>query len=153
MSTVQHRDRTEGIKADRLAEEAAQLRQAMETRPVIDQARGMVMALCPCPADAAWEILVEVSQNTNIKLRDIAAHLVATTEHQPLPKGLERALAVAFRHHRPSPGGWSPGLVDGRTAGRGRGRPARRGPQPHCPAHDGSTHAKGAEKQAGVHGE
>lgn len=76
----------------------------METRPVIDQARGMVMALCPCPADVAWEVLVEVSQNTNIKLREIAANLVATTEHQPLSPDVERALAVACRQRRPSLG-------------------------------------------------
>ncbi|WP_413115959.1 ANTAR domain-containing protein [Streptomyces sp. CY1] len=114
MSTVQYRDRAEedqGLKADWLAEEAAQLRQAMETRPVIDQARGMVMALCPCPSDAAWEVLVEVSQNTNTKLRDIAADLVATTEQPPLSKDVQKALAVALHHHRPNP--------DGRRCSRG----------------------------------
>jgi hypothetical protein len=40
-----------GGRADLLESENAQLRRAMETRPLIDQARGMVMAMGPCPPD------------------------------------------------------------------------------------------------------
>lgn len=36
---------------------------------VIDEARGMVMAMGPCTAQEAWGVLVEVSQHTNVKLR------------------------------------------------------------------------------------
>ncbi|MFC8102353.1 ANTAR domain-containing protein [Streptomyces sp. NPDC057363] len=77
----------------RLERENAQLRQAMASRPVIDQARGMIMALGSCGPGEAWEVLREVSQSSNIKLRLVAVHLVATaTGHRP-PEVIRRALA------------------------------------------------------------
>jgi len=85
---------------DRLRAEVAGLRRAMETRPLIDQARGMVMALGPCSAETAWQVLVEVSQHTNIKLREVAAALTATTEGAALPAPVERSLAAALRRRR-----------------------------------------------------
>ncbi|MFI6468413.1 ANTAR domain-containing protein [Streptomyces sp. NPDC050528] len=75
----------------------AQLTVAMETRAVIDQARGMVMALAPCSSDRAWDLLVGVSQHCNIKLRTVAAALVATTEDQTLPAPIQRELRRALR--------------------------------------------------------
>ncbi|WP_407699975.1 ANTAR domain-containing protein [Streptomyces liliiviolaceus] len=53
-------------------QEIAQLRTALERRPVIDMARGVLMALWSCSADDAWEVLVNVSQHSNTKLYDIA---------------------------------------------------------------------------------
>ncbi len=38
-----------------------QLKQALESRAVIDQARGMVMVLAPCSCGQAWGLLVDVS--------------------------------------------------------------------------------------------
>ena len=75
----------------------AQLMVALETRAVIDQARGMVMALAPCSSDKAWDLLVGVSQHCNIKLRAVAAALVATTEDQTLPAQIQRELRRALR--------------------------------------------------------
>ena len=75
----------------------AQLMVALETRAVIDQARGMVMALAPCSSDKAWDLLVGVSQHCNIKLRTVAAALVATTEDQTLPAPIQRELRRALR--------------------------------------------------------
>lgn len=56
--------------------EARTLKQAMKTRETIDLAKGIVMAQRHCDADEAFAILVGASQNTNTKLRDIAARLV-----------------------------------------------------------------------------
>ena len=75
----------------------SQLALALETRAVIDQARGMVMALAPCTGDRAWELLVGVSQHCNIKLRTVAAALVATAEDKPLPADIQRELRRALR--------------------------------------------------------
>ena len=75
----------------------SQLALALETRAVIDQARGMVMALAPCTGDRAWELLVGVSQHCNIKLRTVAAALVATTEDKTLPADIQRELRRALR--------------------------------------------------------
>ncbi|WP_308124829.1 ANTAR domain-containing protein [Streptomyces sp. NEAU-YJ-81] len=73
-----------------------QLGQALESRAVIDQARGMVMALAPCSSDRAWDLLVDVSQHCNIKLRDVAAALVAMTTDR-LPEPIQRELRRALR--------------------------------------------------------
>ena len=53
-----------------------QLAQALETRPVIDQAKGIVMRDRSCTADEAFDLLVAASQRSNRKLRDIARDVV-----------------------------------------------------------------------------
>lgn len=65
-----------------------QLEQALESRAVIDQARGMVMVLAPCSSEQSWGLLVDVSQHCNVKLRDVAAALVATTKGPELPEAI-----------------------------------------------------------------
>ncbi|MFF3975752.1 ANTAR domain-containing protein [Streptomyces sp. NPDC001828] len=78
----------------------AQLRREMADRAVIDQARGMVMVLAPCPRGQAWKVLVDVSQHCNIKLRDVACALVATTDGERLPSALRHALHHALVRQR-----------------------------------------------------
>jgi AmiR/NasT family two-component response regulator len=78
--------------------ELAQLRRAMETRPVIDQAHGVLMAAYRCTPPVAWNVLVSVSQHTNIKLHAVAAALVESTQGEPLPEALSSALLIALRH-------------------------------------------------------
>lgn len=53
-----------------------QLRQAMASREVIDQAKGVLMAARGIDADAAFAVLVDLSQRSNRKLRDVAQALV-----------------------------------------------------------------------------
>ena len=55
---------------------AEQMRRALESRAVIDQAKGIVMARHSCRADTAFELLVRESQRSNRKLRDVAQALV-----------------------------------------------------------------------------
>lgn len=55
---------------------AEHLERALATRGVIDQAKGILMGQRRCSADEAFQILVEVSQQTNRKLRDVAEELV-----------------------------------------------------------------------------
>jgi GAF domain-containing protein len=59
-----------------------QMRKAMATRSVIDQAMGVVMAQNRCDADAAFAILTRASQNRNIKLRDVARNTVDTVSRR-----------------------------------------------------------------------
>jgi GAF domain-containing protein len=54
-----------------------QLTQALDSRAAIDQATGIVMARSGISAERAFAALVRQSQNTNVKLRTIAAELVA----------------------------------------------------------------------------
>ncbi|MFE9750198.1 ANTAR domain-containing protein [Saccharothrix saharensis] len=60
-----------------------QLRTALATRAVIDQAKGILMAIRRISADEAFTLLSEQSQRENIKLRDLAASFVvrATGTH------------------------------------------------------------------------
>ena len=64
----------------RLGEEAVNLRRAMQSRAVIEQAKGVLMAQRGVGADQAFEILREASQRYNRKLRDIAAGIVDSVQ-------------------------------------------------------------------------
>ncbi|GAA2732454.1 ANTAR domain-containing response regulator [Streptomyces nogalater] len=91
------RERAEQLDVLRL--EIAQLRHAIDSRPVIDQARGILMAAHTCTPDQAWEILREASQRTNTKLRQVAAAVTASAAPggTPPPEPLRSALAAAVR--------------------------------------------------------
>jgi AmiR/NasT family two-component response regulator len=56
---------------------------AMESRAVIEQAKGIVMRERRCTADEAFANLVKISQDTNRKLRDVATALVNRTAQPP----------------------------------------------------------------------
>ncbi len=56
---------------------AGHMQKAMESRAVIEQAKGIVMAERRCTADEAFAILTKLSQDTNRKVRDVATALVA----------------------------------------------------------------------------
>ena len=53
-----------------------QMRQAMQSRAAIEQAKGVLMAGRGCSADEAFTELVEISQQTNRKLRVVAEAVV-----------------------------------------------------------------------------
>jgi GAF domain-containing protein len=61
------------------------LEQAMVSRATIEQAKGIIMRTLGCGPDEAIEVLVRQSQHQNIKLRDIAAELVANTARPTAP--------------------------------------------------------------------
>jgi transcriptional regulator with GAF, ATPase, and Fis domain len=62
---------------------ADQMREALSSRSVIDQAIGILMAQQRCTAGAAFAVLRGASQNRNRKLRDIAADIVTSTGGEP----------------------------------------------------------------------
>jgi GAF domain-containing protein len=64
-------------------EQARNMRLAMESRAVIEQAKGVLMAQRRIDADQAFEILREASQRYNRKLRDIALGIVESTQPKP----------------------------------------------------------------------
>jgi GAF domain-containing protein len=55
---------------------ADQLAEAMRSRAVIEQAKGVLMAQQRCDADAAFDLLRTTSQHSNRKLRELAAEIV-----------------------------------------------------------------------------
>ena len=56
-----------------------QLHEAIASRAVIEQAKGVLMAREGLDADGAFEWLKRGSQHRNVKLRDLAAEIVAAT--------------------------------------------------------------------------
>jgi GAF domain-containing protein len=68
---------------DRTAALAKQMEQAMESRAVIEQAKGIIMARDFCTPDEAFEALQKLSQEQNRKLRN-----VPTTSSQSMPRPL-----------------------------------------------------------------
>ncbi|WP_246111969.1 ANTAR domain-containing protein [Streptomyces hawaiiensis] len=78
-----------------LRAEVAQLRRAMQTRPTIDLARGILMASFGLSPEAAWNVLVRTSQNTNTKLHDLAHDLVGSVHGSTLPEQVQQQLAAA----------------------------------------------------------
>ncbi|MBB4744750.1 GAF domain-containing protein [Actinoplanes octamycinicus] len=55
---------------------AQHMQTAMESRAVIEQAKGIIMGQRRCSADEAFTILSRASQESNRKLREVAADLV-----------------------------------------------------------------------------
>ncbi len=53
-----------------------QLRTAMQSRAVIEQAKGVLMGSRRCSEQEAFDLLVQLSQTSNRKLRDVAQALV-----------------------------------------------------------------------------
>jgi len=68
---------------DTTASLAHHMQAAMESRAVIEQAKGIVMAERRCTADDAFAVLVKISQDTNRKLRDVAIALVERAAQPP----------------------------------------------------------------------
>lgn len=55
---------------------ASHLEQAMKSRAVIEQAKGVLMAQRRCSPAEAFDVLVRASQRENVKLRDVAQRVV-----------------------------------------------------------------------------
>ncbi|MDO0917746.1 anti-sigma factor antagonist [Streptomyces sp. DT2A-34] len=75
--------------------EVAQLRRAMQTRPTIDLARGILMASFSLSSEEAWTVLVAASQNTNTKLHSLAGDLVTAVKGDALPDAVQEQLSSA----------------------------------------------------------
>ena len=59
-------------------ERAAHLQTALDSRAVIDQAKGILMERFKLTADQAFQVLTRVSMETNTKVRDVAERFVRT---------------------------------------------------------------------------
>lgn len=69
--------------------EVDQLGSALRTRPVVDQACGIVMHVLGCAPDDAFTVLRRISQTTNRKLTDVASAVV-----ERRGRGLEREFSA-----------------------------------------------------------
>ncbi|HET7522687.1 MAG TPA: ANTAR domain-containing protein [Acidimicrobiales bacterium] len=68
------------LDGDRVTAEAfACLQKRLLSMPVIEQAKGIIMATNHCTPDEAFDILRRASQRTNVKVRVIAEQIVERT--------------------------------------------------------------------------
>ena len=58
----------------------ARLEARLETMPVIEQAKGILMAQRGCGPEQAFDILRRASQRSNVKVRDLASEIVCQAE-------------------------------------------------------------------------
>jgi ANTAR domain-containing protein len=59
----------------------ARLQARLETMPVIEQAKGVIMRQNRCTEEQAFDLLRKASQRSNVPVRELAARIVAS--HQP----------------------------------------------------------------------
>jgi hypothetical protein len=88
----------------------ARLQARLESMPVIEQAKGILMAQQRCGPDDAFDLLRRLSQRRNVKISVLAAQIVEQVsspgaEHGAMPAG-PAAPRAASRHlqRAPSPG-------------------------------------------------
>jgi AmiR/NasT family two-component response regulator len=62
---------------------AEHLAAALDSRAVIDQAKGVLMERFKLTPDQAFQALTRVSMETNTKVREVAERFVATGELRP----------------------------------------------------------------------
>lgn len=61
---------------EELQDKNAQLHEAIRSHAVVDQAIGVVLAIGQLAPEQGWEVLKDVSQHTNIKLRHAAELII-----------------------------------------------------------------------------
>jgi hypothetical protein len=81
-----------------LAVEVATLRDAIATRTIIGQATGLLAGQLNITTPMAWRVMRRLSNETNIKLRDIARALVDAHDGRRPPgdEGVARAIGAAL---------------------------------------------------------
>jgi len=70
---------------------ASQLKDAVVTRPVVDQAKGILMHAYGCDADEALRRLRQESQRRHVKVTEVAAQIVAAAKTARGGKGSKGA--------------------------------------------------------------
>jgi hypothetical protein len=75
----------------------ARMRARLESLPVIEQAKGILMAQERCGPDEAFELLRRASQRANLKVHVLAAQIVAQVASPPAKAGAPTAQPAASR--------------------------------------------------------
>ncbi|MGQ4365928.1 ANTAR domain-containing protein [Streptomyces sp. SAS_272] len=93
------RDETETLA---LQEEVEQLKEAVASHAVVDQAIGVVVALGRMTPDEGWAVLREVSQRTNVKLRGVAELILLWGRRGELPPDIRAELEDVLDRRGPT---------------------------------------------------
>ncbi|EST19706.1 ANTAR domain-containing protein [Streptomyces sp. CG1] len=93
---------SEPERISELQAQVDQLKEAVASHAVVDQAIGMMVALGRVTPDEGWEVLKEVSQHTNIKLRNIAELILIWGRRGDIPPEVSAALEDALDRYGPT---------------------------------------------------
>ncbi|MEU8849265.1 ANTAR domain-containing protein [Streptomyces sp. NPDC048564] len=85
-----------------LEEEVEQLKEAMVSHAVVDQAIGMIVALGRVAPEQGWAVLKDVSQHTNIKLRHVAELILIWGRDGEMPPEIRVELEEALERYGPT---------------------------------------------------
>ncbi|WP_062645890.1 ANTAR domain-containing protein [Streptomyces maremycinicus] len=85
-----------------LQEEIDQLKEAIASHAVVDQAIGVVVALGRMTPDEGWVVLRELSQHTNIKLRNVAELILVWGRLGDMPEEIRAELEDLLDRHGPT---------------------------------------------------
>jgi ANTAR domain len=102
VSRVPHEPGDESGRIFALQEEVDQLKEAVASHAVVDQAIGMIVALGRVAPDQGWEVLKDVSQHTNIKLRDVAELILLWGRAGEMPPEIRAELEDALDRYGPT---------------------------------------------------
>lgn len=102
MSGVPEEPAAEPDRIFALQEEIDQLKEAVASHAVVDQAIGMVVALGRVSPDQGWAVLKDVSQHTNIKLRNVADLILIWGRTGDIPERIRVELEEALDHYGPT---------------------------------------------------
>jgi small nuclear ribonucleoprotein (snRNP)-like protein len=101
VAQVPHEPADETDRVLELQEEVDQLKEAVASHAVVDQAIGMVVALGRVTPDEGWAVLKDVSQHTNIKLRNVAELIVIWGRNGEMPPEISAELEDALDRYGP----------------------------------------------------
>ncbi|MFJ5774162.1 ANTAR domain-containing protein [Streptomyces sp. NPDC093094] len=93
-------DETERISE--LQDEVQQLKEAVTSHAVVDQAIGMMVALGRVTPEEGWLVLREVSQHTNVKLRRVAELILLWGRAGDIAPEIRTELEAALDRHGPT---------------------------------------------------
>ncbi|MFJ8537030.1 ANTAR domain-containing protein [Streptomyces sp. NPDC093591] len=102
MAPVPHEPADETDRILELQEEVDQLKEAVVSHAVVDQAIGMVVALGRVSPEQGWAVLKDVSQHTNIKLRQVAELILGWGRDGEMPPEISVELEEALERRGPT---------------------------------------------------
>ena len=102
MPVVPNEPADESDRIFALQEEIGQLKEAVASHAVVDQAIGMVVALGRVGPDEGWQILKDVSQHTNVKLRNVAELILIWGRTGDIPPDIRVELEEALERYGPT---------------------------------------------------
>ncbi len=102
VTQVPHEPVDQSGRIAELQEEVEQLKEAVSSHAVVDQAIGMVVALGRVAPSEGWTVLKDVSQHTNIKLRQVADLILIWGRNGEMPPQIREALEAALDRHGPT---------------------------------------------------